>query len=292
MNPIHKASLIATSYHSKEVLQLLDLDITRTLIGKSLLSIEAAPDPKYSSKPFSSDHLIQETSEVIDHALGRPTTSRGRSNRRSLERPDFADFIADVLSTADVNMATILVTLVYIRRSKPYLSIETEEWALYRVFLGALILASKYTNDSTLKNSHWAVATGLFGKRDIGRIEREFLEVLDWELAVSESDILDLHDSLMALYPLRCFARAQKRLIPSVKTVFSWSDSESENSSPASSPSPSTPSTSSPPRPPGLRKTKSIKDIAAHISHALSMPWTSSSIERPISASCPRIVTA
>ena len=91
MNLIHKASLIETSYHSKEVLQLLDLDITRTLIGKSLLSIEAAPDPKYSSKLFSLDHLIQETSEVIDHALGRPTTSRGRSNRRSLERPDFAD---------------------------------------------------------------------------------------------------------------------------------------------------------------------------------------------------------
>jgi len=189
-------------------------------------------------------------------------------------------------------MPTILVTLVYIHRSKPHLSIETEDWALHRVFLGALILASKYTNDSTLKNSHWAIATGLFGKRDIGRVEREFLDVLDWELAVSESDILDLHDSLMALYPLRRLARAPKHLIPSVKAVFSWSDSDSENSSPASSPAPSTPSTSSPPRHTNLKRTKSIKDIAVQISHTLSMPWVSSSEQSSVSTSYPHIVPA
>ena len=189
-------------------------------------------------------------------------------------------------------MATILVTLVYIHRCKPNLSIETEDWAHHRVFLGALIVASKYTNDSTLKNSHWAIATGLFGKRDVGRVEREFLDVLDWDLAVSESDVLDLHDSIMALYPLRRFARAPKRLIPSVKTIFSWSGSESENSSPASSPAPSTPSTSSPPRHTGLKKTKSIKDIAAQISRTLSMSWASNQEERTVFSSYPHVVPA
>ena len=290
MSPVHNASLIEASYHSKEVLRLLDLDINRTLIGKPLN--QATVDLKYSSRSPRSDHLVQETSEVVDHALGRPTTSRGRSDQRSKKRPEFADFITNVLYTADVKMATILVTLVYIHRSKSHLSIETEDWALHRVFLGALILASKYTNDSTLKNNHWAIATGLFGKRDIGRVEREFLDVLDWELAVSESDILDLHDSLMALYPLRRFSRSPKRLIPSVKTIFSWSDSESEDSSPVSSPAPSTPSTSSPPRHNGLKKRKSIKDIAVHISHTLSMSWTSNSEGNPVPTSYPKIVAA
>ena len=42
MSPIHKASLIEASYHSKEVLQLLDLDINRTLIGKSLIQNQSA----------------------------------------------------------------------------------------------------------------------------------------------------------------------------------------------------------------------------------------------------------
>lgn len=34
MSPIHKASLIEASFHSKEVLQLLDLDINRALVGE------------------------------------------------------------------------------------------------------------------------------------------------------------------------------------------------------------------------------------------------------------------
>jgi hypothetical protein len=290
MSPVHNASLIEVSHHSKEVLQLLDLGINRTLIGKSFY--QTTLGLKHSFKSFREDHLVQETMEVVNHALDPPTTFRGRTDQRSKKRPDFADFISNVLCTAEIEMATILVTLVYIHRSKPYLSVESEEWALHRVFLGALIIASKYTNDSTIKNDRWAIATGLFGKRDIGRIEREFLDVLGWELAVSESDILELHDSLMALYPLHRFARAPKRLIPSVKTIFSLSDGESENSSPASSPTPSTPSTSAPPRPMGLKTTKSTKYSVFRTSRALSMSQISESEESPVSPLYPYIVTA
>ena len=40
-------------------------------------------------------------------------------------------------------MGVLLVALVYIERSKPHLTIATEDWARERVFLGALILAAK-----------------------------------------------------------------------------------------------------------------------------------------------------
>jgi hypothetical protein len=46
---------------------------------------------------------------------------------------------------------------------------------------------------------HWAVCTGIFGKRDIGRIEREFLDVLDFELNISEADIMAHHNTIMSL---------------------------------------------------------------------------------------------
>ena len=59
---------------------------------------------------------------------------------------------------------------------------------------------SQYLNDSSLKNVHWAVCTGIFGKRDIGRIEREFLDVLDFELSISEDDIMAHHDTIMSLF--------------------------------------------------------------------------------------------
>ena len=38
----------------------------------------------------------------------------------------------------------------------------------------------------------------MFGKRDIGRVEREFLDVLDWELSLRESDIIAQYNLLLA----------------------------------------------------------------------------------------------
>ena len=46
---------------------------------------------------------------------------------------------------------------------------------------------------------HWAICTGVFGKRDIGRIEREFLDVLDFELNITEDDVMAHHDTIMSL---------------------------------------------------------------------------------------------
>lgn len=43
------------------------------------------------------------------------------------------------------------------------------------------------------------MCTGVFGKRDIGRIEREFLDVLDFELSITEDDILAHHHAIMSL---------------------------------------------------------------------------------------------
>lgn len=56
----------------------------------------------------------------------------------------------------------------------------------------------QYVNDCSPKNVHWAVCTGVFGKRDTNRVEYEFLEVLDFDLGVSESDILSFHEPIMA----------------------------------------------------------------------------------------------
>ncbi|KII84152.1 hypothetical protein PLICRDRAFT_372146 [Plicaturopsis crispa FD-325 SS-3] len=61
------------------------------------------------------------------------------------------------------------------------------------------MVASKYLGDFTLKNVHWALCTGVFGKRNVGRIKRDFLDVLDFELGITEADVLSHHDSLSAL---------------------------------------------------------------------------------------------
>jgi hypothetical protein len=97
-----------------------------------------------------------------------------------------------VLANSDVPIATVLVALAYVRRALPHLHIALEAWACERVFLGALVCAAKYANDSTLRNVHWAACTQVFSPADVGRVEREFLDVLAFQLGVSEAELLPL----------------------------------------------------------------------------------------------------
>ncbi|KAF7314757.1 Cyclin N-terminal domain-containing protein [Mycena kentingensis (nom. inval.)] len=175
-SPIHPASLVDPSTHSPALMQLIDIRLTKPVI----------------------EYVVDSVVETVDFAMGRShSESRGRSATRSSPYlAPFTTFATTVLTRAEVTPATVLASLVYIARARPHLSIALEEWALERVFLGALIVAAKYTNDSTLKNVHWALCTGVFGKRDVGRIEREFLDVLNWELAIREADLLAHHQAL------------------------------------------------------------------------------------------------
>lgn len=228
------------------------------------------------------EQLVQSTAEVVEFALDLPTTSssRGRPLARNNKHTEFTEFVSGVIERAEVTVTDILVTLIYIQRAKPYLSVQTEDWALHRVFLGALIIASKYTNDSTLKNIHWAMVSGTFGKRDIGRIEREFIEVLDWDFAVTEADLLALYETILHLLPVRRTATIE--VAPPSSPVASesshdsdssesshWSDEETDSdshSTPATSPDPLTPSHAvfSPARPRSTKPLDSMLDVVRH----------------------------
>ncbi|KAJ7868184.1 hypothetical protein B0H13DRAFT_1059428 [Mycena leptocephala] len=168
-SPVHPASLVDPSTHSPELMQLLDIHFSPRVI----------------------DYVVACVADTVDYAFGQPSAPPSQLS-------SFKRLVSSTLSYADVSPATLLVTLVYIARARPHLSIALAQWARERVFLGALIAASKYTQDSTLKNAHWALVSGVFGTGDIGRIEREFLEVLDWELGVREGDVLALHAGLVA----------------------------------------------------------------------------------------------
>ncbi|KAG2103941.1 hypothetical protein BD769DRAFT_1505786 [Suillus cothurnatus] len=177
-SPIHKASLVDPALHSPALLELIEIKLSRPVI----------------------EYVVDCVVDTVNYAMGRPSSSsRGRSMSRHPEHTKFTTFVSNVLTRAEVTIPTLLVSLVYINRAKPHLQIALEEWACERVFLGAVMVASKFSNDSTLKNVHWALCTGVFGKRDVGRIEREFLDVLDFDLSITEDDILSHHDSLSSV---------------------------------------------------------------------------------------------
>jgi len=151
------------------------------------------------------EHVVRSTIDVVSFAMSRdsPACFSPGFAATSNKHEAFGSFASNITRRSQPTVPVILVTLVYINRARTHLGIESETWACERVFLGALIVATKYLNDSSPKNFHWSVLTGIFGARDIGTIEREFLGVLDWDLAISEANILEHYDSVMSLYDCR-----------------------------------------------------------------------------------------
>jgi hypothetical protein len=149
MTHIHPASQIESSKHSKTVLELTELPVNQSLIGKRLPAFRWSVAVPLT---LTLEHIVRETADTVNLAIGSPSCSRSRSETRrsESEAARFAEFAADVIGRAEVPTAVLLVALVYIHRSRPHLSIEAKEWAFHRVFLGALMLASKVCTFQTI----------------------------------------------------------------------------------------------------------------------------------------------
>lgn len=194
------------------------------------------------------------SSPVAAKQRSRNLSRSWQSDKGTLERAAVTEFVATVLRRAEVTLSVVLGALIYIDRARPHLSIAIEgpppllpslpvnpkltdgsifvyfaEWAHHRVLLGALITASKYLNDASLKNAHWALCTGVFGRRDVQRIEREFLDVLDWQLGVSEADLVNVCSAMVSegalVRPVSEFAKKELRMeVDGRRELESWDE--------------------------------------------------------------------
>ncbi|TCD60940.1 hypothetical protein EIP91_009274 [Steccherinum ochraceum] len=218
-------------------------------------------NPKYTATLI--EYIAERVIETVRLGLDLdPATSRGRSQSRS-SAESIARFIHRVLYMSESPVSVLLVTLVYLDRAKDYLRISQEQWAHERVFLGALICAHKYVNDVTLKNRHWSICSGIFSARDVSRIEREFLQVLDYELGFTESHILLHRTPIMALSAPH-HHRSSAVQSPLLDTSSSWdsdSDEEMDSDSGSSCGSSSPPST---PQDVDVDASSSFVNIASH----------------------------
>ena len=89
----------------------------------------------------ATDYIAETTINAVDTALGYQSTAWNRT--MGSRRVPFKRFVYDVIRRASVKMPVLLTTLVYITRAKSHLHIETEDYACERVFLGAIMVASK-----------------------------------------------------------------------------------------------------------------------------------------------------
>ncbi|KAK8014085.1 hypothetical protein PG990_007381 [Apiospora arundinis] len=113
--------------------------------------------------------------------------------------PTLEKFITQLVVSSNVQVPTLMSTLVYLNRLKSRLQPMAKglRCTTHRIFLAALILAAKYLNDSSPKNKHWANYSAIhsegysfgFSRTEVNLMEKQLLFLLDWELRITEEDL-------------------------------------------------------------------------------------------------------
>ncbi|KAI9255139.1 cyclin PHO80-like protein, partial [Phascolomyces articulosus] len=108
-------------------------------------------------------------------------------------------FIQEVLKRSRTTYSTLQTALFYLFRARPAILTQLYEHAYIscgrRMFLASLVIASKFVQDKTYRNSAWAKIAGL-PVSEINAAERIFLELIDYRLYIAQPTFEQWHHLL------------------------------------------------------------------------------------------------
>lgn len=171
---------------------------------------------KFVRKPVSRQmvhYLSEKASSVIRceeqlfDATSLPPTPPSTPPTDEPRIPSVEAFITELVHRSQVQVATLMSSLVYLDRLKSRLPPVAKggKCTVHRIFLACLILAAKNLNDSSPKNKHWAKysccnAAGTpfgFSLTEVNLMERQLLCLLDFNLRITKDDLLECFEPFL-----------------------------------------------------------------------------------------------
>ncbi|ORY94526.1 hypothetical protein BCR43DRAFT_506513 [Syncephalastrum racemosum] len=192
--------------------------------------------------------LVDTNAHVIETIWCRSSTQYSKSAVVPLRT-----FIQEVLKRSRTTYSTLQTALFYLFRARPAIVAQlypnlddTQNWQdAYiscgrRMFLASLVVASKFVQDKTYRNSAWAKIAGL-PVAEINAAERIFLEQIDYRLYIAQSTFEQWHHLLHMHVEARSNNRPNAYLqdlasFPTAATASSSNNTSSSASSACSSP--------------------------------------------------------
>ncbi|KAI8978009.1 cyclin-domain-containing protein, partial [Pilobolus umbonatus] len=176
---------------------------THLVSGAPSVTVERPPS---SNRLAYVDALVDANALVIESIW--KTVQNNNMITRSASVVPLRTFIQEVLKRSKTTYSTLQTALFYLFRSRPEIVSHLQRiqscnhgWEdAYiscgrRMFLASLVVASKFVQDKTYRNSAWAKIAGL-PVAEINVAERIFLNIIDYRLYISQPTFEQWHHLL------------------------------------------------------------------------------------------------